>query len=56
MIPGQAVGSPPGLAGLSNSIAYESDNDVFLLFRRLPLHGGRRAVIGRYVGISALHE
>jgi len=30
--PGQAVGSPPGLAELSNSMVYDSENDVFVLF------------------------
>jgi hypothetical protein len=32
MIPQQAAGSPPGLAHLANAMAYDSDDDVFVLF------------------------
>ena len=32
MIPNGAPGSPPGLSQLTNSMVYDSDNDVFILF------------------------
>src|SRR5207249_5581767 len=32
VLSGQSAGSPPGLAELSNSMVYDSDNDVFVLF------------------------
>src|SRR5262250_101257 len=32
MMAGQAAASPPGLAGLSSAMAYDSDDDAFVLF------------------------
>ena len=32
MIPSQAPGAPPGLSQLKNSMVYDRDNDVFILF------------------------
>src|SRR5215470_2329096 len=32
MLPGQTAASPPGLAGLTNAMVYDGDDDVFVLF------------------------